>query len=81
MSTSEIVKNAEAIISIDARGFIFGSAMSLQSSKPISAARKHDKLPGELLKITIVSSMVKVHFQFKKNTQEITHMPLMMIYW
>ena len=29
MSSSQIIKNAEAIISIDARGFIFGSAISL----------------------------------------------------
>ena len=32
MSSSQIIKNAEAIISIDARGFIFGSAISLQAS-------------------------------------------------
>ena len=28
MSSSQIIKTAEAIISIDARGFIFGSAIS-----------------------------------------------------
>ena len=50
MSSSEIIKNAEAIISIDARGFIFGSAISLQASKPMIVARKPGKLPGELLK-------------------------------
>ena len=50
MSSSQIIKNAEAIISIDARGFIFGSAISLQASKPMVVARKPDKLPGELLK-------------------------------
>tara|TARA_B100001057_G_scaffold161933_1_gene162625 strand:+ start:477 stop:989 length:513 start_codon:yes stop_codon:yes gene_type:complete len=50
MSSSQIIKNAEAIISIDARGFIFGSAISLQSSKPMIVARKPGKLPGELLK-------------------------------
>ena len=49
MSSSEIIKNAEAIISIDARGFIFGSAISLQASKPMVVARKPGKLPGELL--------------------------------
>ena len=49
MSSSQIVKNAEAIISIDARGFIFGSAISLQASKPMIVARKPGKLPGELL--------------------------------
>ena len=48
MSSSKIIKNAEAIISIDARGFIFGSAISLQVSKPMIVARKPGKLPGEL---------------------------------
>ena len=50
MSSSQIIKNAEAIISIDARGFIFGSAISLQASKPMIVARKPGKLPGELFK-------------------------------
>ena len=50
MADSQIIKNSEAIISIDARGFIFGSAISLQSSKPMVVARKPGKLPGELIK-------------------------------
>ena len=50
MSSSQIIKNAEAIISIDARGFIFGTAISLQASKPMIVARKPGKLPGELFK-------------------------------
>ena len=49
MSSSDIINNAEAIISIDARGFIFGSAISLQTSKPMIVARKPGKLPGELI--------------------------------
>jgi len=49
MSSSQIIKNAEAIISIDARGFIFGSAISLQASKPMIVARKPGKLPGEII--------------------------------
>ena len=52
MSSSQIVKNSDAIISIDARGFIFGSAISLQSSKPMIVARKPGKLPGELVKMS-----------------------------
>ena len=48
MSSSQIVKKAEAIISIDARGFIFGSAISFQASKPMIVARKPGKLPGEV---------------------------------
>ena len=50
MSSSQIIKNSEAIISIDARGFIFGAAISLQALKPMIVARKPGKLPGELFK-------------------------------
>ena len=49
MSSSQIINNSEAIISIDARGFIFGSAVALESNKPIIFARKPGKLPGQLL--------------------------------
>ena len=49
MSSSDILKKSEAIISIDARGFIFGSAIALKSSKPMIVARKPGKLPGEIL--------------------------------
>ncbi len=49
MSSSNFLKNAEAIVSIDARGFIFGSAVALESSKPMIVARKPGKLPGHLL--------------------------------
>ena len=49
MSSSQILKKSEAIVSIDARGFIFGSAIALQSSKPMIVARKPGKLPGELI--------------------------------
>ena len=50
MSSSKIIKNCDAIISIDARGFIFGSAISLQASKPMVVARKPGKLPGDIIK-------------------------------
>ena len=50
MSSNKIIKSSEAIISIEARGFIFGSAISLQASKPMIVARKPGKLPGELIK-------------------------------
>ena len=49
MSSNQFLKNAEAIISIDARGFIFGSAVALKSSKPMIVARKPGKLPGQLI--------------------------------
>ena len=50
MASSELIKNAEALISIDARGFVFGSAIALQTSKPMIVARKPGKLPGEIIK-------------------------------
>ena len=49
MSSNKVIKSSEAIISIEARGFIFGSAISLQTSKPMLVARKPGKLPGELI--------------------------------
>ncbi len=49
MSSSEILKNSEAIISIDARGFIFGSAVAYHSSIPMIVARKPGKLPGKII--------------------------------
>ena len=49
MSSNKVIKSSEAIISIEARGFIFGSAISLQASKPMIVARKPGKLPGELI--------------------------------
>ena len=48
MSSNQVIKNSEAIISIEARGFIFGSAISLQACKPMIVARKPGKLPGEI---------------------------------
>ncbi len=50
MSLNHVIKNSEAIISIEARGFIFGSAISLQANKPMIVARKPGKLPGEIYK-------------------------------
>ena len=35
MASSDLIKNAEALISIDARGFVFGSAIALITSKVI----------------------------------------------
>ena len=49
MSSNKVIKSSEAIISIEARGFIFGSAISLHASKPMLVARKPGKLPGELI--------------------------------
>ena len=50
MSSNQVIKDSEAIIAIEARGFIFGSAISFQALKPMIVARKPAKLPGELIK-------------------------------
>ena len=49
MANKPSLKKAEAIIAIDARGFIFGSAISFFLSKPMIVARKPGKLPGNLI--------------------------------
>ena len=49
MSELEICKAADAILAVDARGFLFGSSLALKSFKPLVVARKPDKLPGEII--------------------------------
>ena len=49
MSCSEIIKEADVLVGIDARGFIFASAIALTVKKPFIVARKPNKLPGELI--------------------------------
>ena len=49
MSSSDLLKNSDAIVAIDARGFIFGAAISFNLSKPLVVARKPGKLPGEII--------------------------------
>ena len=39
---------ADALVGIDARGFIFASCIGYELSKPIILARKPGKLPGEI---------------------------------
>lgn len=42
----DFFKNADAIIAIDSRGFIFGSVIAKIMNKPLVLARKKNKLPG-----------------------------------
>ena len=49
MSSREIYANSEAIVGIDSRGFIFGSAIANFLKKPLILARKKNKLPGKLI--------------------------------
>ena len=50
MASSQEIQNSDAIIAIEARGFIFGSAIAFHSGKPMVVARKPNKLPGKLIK-------------------------------
>ena len=49
MSELDICKTADAILAIDARGFLFGSSLALKSLKPLVVARKPGKLPGKII--------------------------------
>ncbi len=48
-SKKEIFAKTDAIIAIDARGFLLGSAIALKTSKPLILARKKGKLPGDVI--------------------------------
>ena len=67
MSSSKVVRNSEAIISIDASGFIFGSGISLQASKPMLVARKSGNLPGELIQEDFNLEYGKILYIYKRN--------------
>ena len=49
MSANSIISDSDALVAIDARGFIFGTGISLITKKPLILARKPGKLPGELI--------------------------------
>ena len=49
MSSWEAFQNCDAIVAIDARGFIFGTAIAIEIKKPLILVRKKGKLPGLLI--------------------------------
>ena len=49
MASSQEIQESDAILAIEARGFIFGSAIAFHSGKPMVVARKPNKLPGKLI--------------------------------
>ena len=61
MASSQEVQDSDAIIAIEARGFIYGSAIAFHSGKPMIAARKPNKLPGKLF-------MKKYDLEYGSNT-------------
>ena len=61
MASSQEIQDSDAILAIEARGFIFGSAIAFHSGKPIVVARKPNKLPGKLF-------MKKYDLEYGSNT-------------
>ena len=61
MASSSEIQDSDAILAIEARGFIFGSAVAFQSGKPMIVARKPNKLPGKLI-------MKKYELEYGSNT-------------
>ena len=49
MSSSKIIKCADVLVGIDARGFVFASSIAFKTKKPLLLTRKPGKLPGDLL--------------------------------
>lgn len=48
MSNITFIDKSDALIAIDARGFLFGTAIAYKVKKPLILARKPGKLPGEI---------------------------------
>ena len=49
MASKDFFNSADAIIAIDARGFLFASSIAIINSLPLILARKPGKLPGDLI--------------------------------
>ena len=50
MASSSEIQDSDAILAIEARSFIFGSAIAFHSGKSLIVARKPNKFPGKLIK-------------------------------
>ena len=61
MASSQELQDSDAILAIESRGFIFGSAIAFHSCKPMVVARKPNKLPGKLI-------MRKYDLEYGSNT-------------
>ena len=75
MADNKIIKDSDAIIAIDARGFIFGSCIALLSKKPLITARKPGKLPGKLItenyNLEYGSNSLSIQKEALKNTKKL----------
>lgn len=50
MASTKAIIECEALVGIDARGFLFGTAIAIKTAKPLVLARKPGKLPGNIIK-------------------------------
>ena len=64
MSQKSIFSKTDGIVAIDARGFIFGSAIANKLQKPLILARKANKLPGNLLEKEYGLEL-QINYQYK----------------
>ena len=71
MSSYSINQNADAFIAVDARGFLFATAIGLKLSKPVILARKPGKLPGQLLQKKYELEYGSNSLTLQKNSLEI----------
>ena len=49
MASTKAITKCEALVGIDARGFLFGTAIAIKTAKPLVLARKPGKLPGNII--------------------------------
>ena len=68
MSNFDCFTNADSIIAIDARGFIFGSGIALELNKPLVLARKPGKLPGAVISSSYELEYGKNELCIQKNS-------------
>ena len=60
----ELSPDCDVIVGLDARGFLFGTPLSLSLKKPFVPVRKKGKLPGEVKQLTYTLEYGKVSIIF-----------------
>ncbi len=58
----------DAIVALDARGFLFGSALAYEMNLPLIIVRKAGKLPGDVMTKTYELEYGKSSFEIEKNS-------------
>lgn len=57
----------DAVIALDSRGFIFGTALAYELDLPLVLVRKRGKLPGDVISISYELEYGKSTFEIEKN--------------